>query len=107
MQIVDLRQTTPKQLEPLLEEEAQQWLDELHWDYRPSLGLIRRFLDSRSLAGRAALENGRPAGYGFYVLEDGKALLGGLFVARPYLGTELASDLLDAILSSLEGQPSI
>jgi ribosomal protein S18 acetylase RimI-like enzyme len=107
MQIVDLRQTTPKQLEPLLEEEAQQWLDELHWDYRPSLSLIRRFLDTRSLAGRAALENGRAAGYGFYVLEEDKALLGGLFVARPYISGQLASELLGAILSSLESQPNI
>ena len=107
MQIVDLRQTSPRQLEPLLEEEARQWLEELHWDYRPSLGLIRRFLDTRSLAGRAAIENGRAAGYGFYVLEEDKALLGGLFVARPYLNTELASDLLGSILSSLEAQPNI
>lgn len=107
MQIVDLRQTTPKQLEPLLEEEARQWLEDLHWDYRPSLSLIRRFLDTRSLAGRAALENGRAAGYGFYVLEDDKALLGGLFVARPYFSTELASQLLGSILSSLEGQAHI
>jgi ribosomal protein S18 acetylase RimI-like enzyme len=107
MQIVDLRQTTPKQIEPLLEEEARQWLDELHWDYRPSLSLIRRFLDTRSLAGRAALENGRAAGYGFYVLEEDKALLGGLFVARSYDSTALASQLLNAILSSLEEQPNI
>lgn len=91
----------------MLEEEARQWLDELHWDYRPSLSLIRRFLDTKSLAGRAALENGRAAGYGFYVLEDDKALLGGLFVARPYFSTELPSELLGSILSSLEAQPQI
>ncbi len=107
MQILDLRQTTPKQLEPLFEEEARQWLNELHWDYRPSLTLIRRFLDTRSLAGRAALENGHPAGYGFYVLEEDKALLGGLFVARPYDSTRLAAQLLDSILSSLAEQPHL
>ena len=107
MQIVDLRQTTPRQLEPLLEEEAQHWLDELHWDYRPSLSLIRRFLDTHSLAGRAALENGRPAGYGFYVVEDDKALLGGLFVTRPDFSTELGAHLLGEILSNLQAQPNI
>ncbi len=107
MQIVDLRQTTPRQLEPLLEEEARQWLDELHWDYRPSLILIRRFLDTRSLAGRAAMENGRAAGYGFYVLEEEKALLGGLFVSRAFLETPLSAHLLAAILASLRAQPNI
>src|SRR5438477_7630155 len=34
MNIIDLRQTTVRQIEPLLEEEARHWRDELHWDYR-------------------------------------------------------------------------
>ena len=34
MQIIDLRQLSSWQLEPLLAEEAQQWREELHWDYR-------------------------------------------------------------------------
>jgi hypothetical protein len=37
MNIVDLRQTTPRQLDSLLEEEARHWRDELHWDYRGAL----------------------------------------------------------------------
>jgi len=37
MNIVDLRQTTVRQIEPLLEEEARHWHDELHWDYRGAL----------------------------------------------------------------------
>jgi hypothetical protein len=37
MNIVDLRQTTVRQIEPLLEEEARHWRDELHWDYRGAL----------------------------------------------------------------------
>ena len=67
----------------LFQEEAQRWREELHWDYRPSIELVRKFIDSRALGGYAAIENGRPAGYGFYVLEDHKGLIGGLvrFVA--------------------------
>ena len=107
MQIVDLRLMTPRQMEPLFEEEARQWLEDLHWDYRPSLALIRRFLDTRSLAGRAALEDGRAAGYGFYVLEENKALLGGLFVSRPFFGSALGEELLRSILTGLQQQPNI
>src|ERR1700731_3892191 len=81
MQIVDLRQLTSRQLEPLLAEEAQQWREELHWDYRASTELIKKFIDARSLTGSAILENGRPVGYAFYVLEDHKGLVGGLFVS--------------------------
>jgi hypothetical protein len=41
MNIVDLRQTSVRQIEPLLEEEARHWRDELHWDYRGALELIK------------------------------------------------------------------
>src|SRR6202007_1176250 len=68
MSIVDLRQTTSRQITPLLDEEAQRWREELHWDYRASLELIKKFVDAKSLAGSVAMENGQVAGYAFYVL---------------------------------------
>src|SRR5437773_8549462 len=63
MNIIDLRQTTVRQIEPLLEEEARHWRDELHWDYRGALELIKRFLDAHALAGCVAFENGVAVGY--------------------------------------------
>ena len=41
MQMVDLRQLSSWQLEPLLAEESQQWREELCWDYRASTELIK------------------------------------------------------------------
>src|SRR6267143_1993612 len=41
MNILDLRQTSVRQLEPLLEEEARHWHDELHWDYRGARRRLR------------------------------------------------------------------
>src|ERR1700686_1812735 len=70
MNIVDLRQTTVRQLESLLEEESRHWRKELHWDYRGALELIKRFLEARALAGSVAFENGNAAGYSFYVMEE-------------------------------------
>ena len=61
MDIVPLRQTTPRQLDPLFEEEADHWLQEFRWDYRPSLALIRRFVETRSLDGCAAITGIRNA----------------------------------------------
>jgi len=46
----------------LLAEEAQQWRQELHWDYRASIDLIKKFVDARSLTGSAVIENGEPVG---------------------------------------------
>ena len=51
MQIVDLRQLHSRSLEPLFREEADRWRDELQWDYRPSIDLVRKFIDSRALGG--------------------------------------------------------
>src|SRR2546429_8264910 len=48
MNIIDLRQTTVRQIEPLLEEEARHWRDELHWDYRGALELIKRFMEAHT-----------------------------------------------------------
>ncbi len=45
MQIVDLRQLSSWQIEPLLAEEARHWREDLRWDYRTSLELIKKFVD--------------------------------------------------------------
>ncbi len=96
-----------RQLEPLLEEEARYWREELHWDYRGSLELIKKFLDARSLAGSAAVENSEPAGYGFYVLEENKGLVGGLFVSPRYPQLALSQKLLGEMLATLRAIPQI
>ena len=107
MQIVDLRQLSSWQLEPLLAEEAQQWREELRWDYRASTELIKKFIDARSLTGSAIMEDGRPVGYAFYVLEDHKGLVGGLFVSPKYSQQELSRQLLTDTLTTLNGIPKL
>jgi ribosomal protein S18 acetylase RimI-like enzyme len=107
MQIVDLRQVHSKSLDALFQEEARHWRDELHWDYRPSIDLIRKFIDSRSLNGYIALDNGRPAGYGFYVLEDHKGLIGGLFVSADYASSTIPGEILTEMLAALRATPRL
>jgi ribosomal protein S18 acetylase RimI-like enzyme len=107
VQIVDLRQLSSWQLDPLLAEEAQQWRDELQWDYRASVGLIKKFVDARSLTGSAVMENGRPVGYAFYVLEEHKGLVGGLFVSPRCAQQELSQRLLTDTLTTLSGIPKL
>src|SRR5882724_7766971 len=107
MNIIDLRQTSVRQLEPLLEEEARHWRDDLHWDYRGALDLIKRFLDAHALAGCVAFENGVAAGYSFYVLEDQKGLIGGLYVSAKFAQSNIGSRLLEDMLYSMRAIPHL
>jgi len=107
MNIIDLRQTTVRQLEPLLLEEARHWRDELHWDYRSALDLIKRFLDAHALSGCVAFEGGHAVGYSFYVLEDYKGLIGGLYVSPSQLQEPIGRRLLDEMLFSMRALPQL
>ena len=107
MSIVDLRQLNSRQIEPLLAEEAQRWREELRWDYRSSLDLIKKFVEARSLAGCAAMEDGQAAGYAFYVIEEHKGLLGGLYVSPRFPQMALANELLTSTLETLRAVPYI
>ncbi len=107
MNIVDLRQTTVRQLEPLFEEEARHWRDDLHWDYRSALDLIKRFLDAHALAGCVAFENGSAAGYSFYVLEEQKGLIGGLYVSAKYGQSNVGRRLLEEMLFGMRAIPHL
>jgi ribosomal protein S18 acetylase RimI-like enzyme len=101
MQILDLRDVSSQDLEPLLEQEQQLWLEELLWDYRPSAQLIRKFLESRSLLGCALLDAGRALGYGFYVMEDRKALIGGLYTSAGSDAREVGGAILEAMMARI------
>jgi ribosomal protein S18 acetylase RimI-like enzyme len=107
MQIVDLRQLHSRSLDGLFREEIERWRDELYWDYRPSVELVRKFIDSRALGGFAVMEDGRPAGYGFYVLEDHKGLIGGLFVSSQYSQGPITQRLLTEMLGALRATPRL
>jgi len=107
MNIIDLRQATVRQLEPLLLEEASHWREELHWDYRSALELIKRFLDAHALCGCVAVENGVATGYAFYVLEDYKGLIGGLYVSPQYNQEPIGKRLLEEMLYAMRALPQM
>ena len=107
MRLIDLRQVTAPQIESLLREEARHWREELHWDYGTAVDLIRRFLDAHALAGSVAFADQDPAGYCFYVLEEQKGLIGGLFVSPRYPREEIGRRLLEEVLFSLRAIPHL
>ncbi|HTA51946.1 MAG TPA: GNAT family N-acetyltransferase, partial [Candidatus Acidoferrum sp.] len=61
----------------------------------------------RALGGFAAVADGEPAGYGFYVLEDHKGLIGGLFVAAEHARGPITERLLTEMLTALRATPRL
>jgi ribosomal protein S18 acetylase RimI-like enzyme len=107
MQILDLRQVHSRSLDVLFQEESRHWREELYWDYRSSIELIRKFIDSRALGGCVAFEDGRPVGYGFYVLEDHKGLIGGLFASPRGPQAPVTQKVLTEMMSALHITPRL
>src|ERR1017187_7080855 len=106
-EIVDLRRLAARDLDALLEEECRAWRDELEWGFEKSADLVRRFVDMNALAGSALLEDGRGAGYMYYVLEDDKGLIGDLYVCKELRTVERENLLIASALESVMKAPGV
>lgn len=104
--IVDVRQLRAQQFQPLLQAESRAWLEDLHWDYAPSSGLIYSYLEEKRLSGFAVLEDDLARGYCLYFREGSKGLIGSLFVEPGDSHVACATDLLrksiDALLAFVD-----
>ncbi|MBI4461090.1 MAG: GNAT family N-acetyltransferase [Acidobacteria bacterium] len=107
MEILDLRLLRPRDLEPLLEEEQQLWRSRLHWDFSNTAAWILRFMGNKGLVGYAVLKQDRPVGYSFFVYEDCKGLIGGLFVSEEFRNGAMESRLLSHVVETLQATPGI
>jgi ribosomal protein S18 acetylase RimI-like enzyme len=109
--LVELRTIEVDLLNPLLDEETSAWRAALDWDFRPSADLVRRFVHMQALNGFALLtytsRGPRVDGYSYYVCEEGKGLIGDLYVRRDLCTPLRQQALLQAILDSLGRTPGL
>ena len=107
VEILDLRHYSGAELRPLLESEAEYWAREMAWDYHSSAEMILRYVDSKILPGYVALENGKIAGYSFFVYEGSKGVIGDLY-AHPQSQVEnVRTQLLTHVIETLQQTPGI
>lgn len=99
--VVPLRNLRPEQLSPLLEEEIAEWRADLDWDFRPSADLVRRFSGMQALDGFVLLAGAHIVGFVYSVAEEGKGLVGDLYVSRRYRSVQREDALLRAVLDSM------
>jgi ribosomal protein S18 acetylase RimI-like enzyme len=100
---VDVRQLHAQQFQPLLLAESRAWLEDLHWDYVPSSGLISSYLEEKRLSGYALLEDELARGYCLYFREGSKGLIGSLFVDTSDSRSGREIDLLRKAIDALSG----
>ncbi|HEX5411094.1 MAG TPA: GNAT family N-acetyltransferase [Terriglobia bacterium] len=100
--IVDVRQLRLKQFQPLLQAECRAWLEDLHWDYTASSGLVASYLEEKRLSGFALVENDVAQAYCLYFREGSKGLIGTLF-ALPGNSSSAAENLLGKTIDALLG----
>lgn len=107
--LLDLRDLQPEHLAPLLAEEIEAWRRSLDWDFTASADLVRRFLQVRGLTGFALLQGSghdtSVAGYSYYVVEEGKGLIGDFYVRNASRSVENENRLLEAVLDAMWKTP--
>ena len=64
-------------------------------------------MEARALAGCVAFEGGTAAGYSFYVLEEQKGLIGGLYVSCKFAQEALGRRLLEEMLFAMRAIPHL
>ena len=105
--VIDLRKISAEDLLPVLEEEAAAWKSGLDWDLRPATELVQRFVQMQALNGYALDYRGSLAGYAYYVCEEGKGLIGDLYVQARARTPEHEDSLIQAVLDTLWQVPGI
>jgi ribosomal protein S18 acetylase RimI-like enzyme len=91
----------------LLDLQSREWRGRFHWDFAPTASIIRRFLDARNLHGYALLSIGRPVGYSYFIYEDGKALVGDLFLEEPFREPAWEHWLLESTMKAAAVYPGV
>lgn len=97
----DLREFRASDLDALLLEESQVWLETLDWDFGNSADLVRRFVDMRGINGAALVDGTGVVGYAYYVYEEHKGLIGDLYVRQPYQCQASEQRLMQAVIEEM------
>ena len=99
MQVVFLAEVVPEQLQEIFQEEIQCWHQELFWDCRPALELIKKYIRLRSLSGHAVKSpSGMIAGYSYYLVDHPVGYIGNLYVKARLASAAIYEALLERTL---------
>lgn len=94
-------------LELLFDEQCEEWLHLLGWDYRGASRLIRDVARARDLPGFVVMYGGLTIGFTYYVFEESRCSIGEIFVSKDWRGIGADRELAEAVLRRLEFTPRV
>jgi ribosomal protein S18 acetylase RimI-like enzyme len=105
MRIIPLAQADLAALEALFDEQCDEWLRLLRWDYTGPSRLIRQVARQRELSGFVAIRGGATIGFSYYVIEASRCSIGDIYVSRGARGAGADRLMAQAILEKLNRLP--
>jgi len=100
-----LRGVSPRELTPLLQEEARHWAGELHWDFSDVASAVANGLERSALTGRMLEERARPVAYCYYMIDGARAIVGSVFTTARLRGQGVEERLVDTVLAEALAEP--
>ncbi|HEY7912830.1 MAG TPA: GNAT family N-acetyltransferase [Blastocatellia bacterium] len=101
LRIVPLGAADIDRLDPVFDEQCDEWLDLLKWDYTRPSQMIRQVARQGELPGFAATLEGRVIGFAYYVIERDRCSFGDLYVSKQWRGMGADRGLAAAIFEEL------
>jgi ribosomal protein S18 acetylase RimI-like enzyme len=107
LRTIPLREANLTELEALFDEQCDEWLEDLRWDYQGPSRMIREVARQRELSGFAAVSGNCVAGFAYYVIEAGRCSIGDIYVSKDWRGAGADRQMLAAMLDEIERQPHV
>jgi len=99
-----LRDAEPRELRPLLDEEAALWHSELGWDFAEVRAAVSGGIERGSLPGRVVSEGSRAVAYCYYMVDPARVIVGSIFATRALRGRGLEEELVDAVIEDARAE---
>ncbi len=107
LRVIPLAEADPSALERLFDEQCEEWLELLKWDYSGPSRLIREVARHRELSGYVALMGDRTIGFSFYVIEGNRCSIGDIYVSKEWRGRGADRQMAGAIIDRLDRLPRL
>ncbi|MEK6301583.1 MAG: GNAT family N-acetyltransferase [Acidobacteriota bacterium] len=107
LEIVSLREAGFASLEPLFDEQCDEWLELLRWDYSGPSRMIRQVARDGELAGFAAMSGTLAVGFSYYVVEGGRGSIGDIYVSKSWRGLGIDRQMTAAMVDEMDHAPGV